>query len=64
MNDEQANDLLDENEYLRATLADLLVNVLEDVPKDLMSKHLIFAITEAESALSDISDIDHKETEE
>ena len=57
-------ELLLENEELRTALSNLVVNVLEDVPAESMTEHLITAISEAEDLLADLGDIDHKETEE
>ena len=57
-------ELLFENEELRTALSNLVVNVVEDVPAESMTEHLINAINEAEDLLADLSDIDHKETEE
>ncbi len=63
--DEQIiSDLLLENEQLRIALSDLVVNVMEDVPAENMTEHLIAAINEAEDLLADMGDIDHKETAE
>ena len=60
-NDEQIiSDLLLENEQLRTALSNLVVNVVEDVPAESMTKHLITAINEAEDLLTDLSDIDYE----
>lgn len=62
MNEEQiTNDLLDENEQLRNVLGDLVLQVMEDVPEEYRTKHLIEALHEAQHWLADLSDIDHKE---
>ena len=50
-----------EIEQLRIALSDLLVNINEDVPADIMSKHMLAAISNAEDLLADLGDIDHKE---
>ena len=53
-NDEQIiSDLRLENEQLRIALNDLVVNVVEDVPAESMTKHLITAINEAEDLLKE-----------
>ena len=65
MSDEQTiSDLQLENEQLRITLNDLVGNVLEDVPTESMTEHLAQALFDAQELLTDLSDVDHKETEE
>ena len=64
-NDEQIiSDLRLENEQLRIALNDLVGNVLEDVPTEMMTKHLDQALFDAQELLTDLSDVDHKETAE
>jgi hypothetical protein len=53
-----------ENEELRVALSDLLTNINEDVPADMMSKHFLAAIANAEDLLADLGDIDHEENAE
>ena len=57
-------ELLFEIEELRTALSNLVVNVVEDVPAESMTEHLIAAINEAEDLLADMGDIDYKETAE
>ena len=67
MKDEQTiSDLLLEHKELRTALSNLVVNVVEDVPAESMTKHLITAISEAENLLADLDDwgFTTKETEE
>ena len=62
MNDEKTIiDLLAENEQLRNVLGDLVLHVMEDVPEEYMTKHLIEALYEAQQWLADLGDIDYNE---
>jgi hypothetical protein len=58
------DDLRLENEQLRIALGDLVLHVMEDVPEEYMTKHLVEALFDAQQMLSDLGDIDHEEPEE
>jgi hypothetical protein len=60
-NEQTIIDLLAENEQLRNVLGDLVLHVMEDVPEEYMTKHLIEALYEAQQMLADLGDIDHEE---
>jgi len=62
MSDEQTViDLLAENEQLRIALGDLVLHVMEDMPTEMMTEHLVEALFDAQQMLSDLGDIDHEE---
>lgn len=55
------DDLLAENEQLRNVLGDLVLHVMEDVPTEMMTEHLVEALFDAQQMLADLGDIDHEE---
>lgn len=53
--------LLGEKAELSSALFELWQNVLEDVPKEQMSKHLIRAVEDAELTLTELGCLEAKE---
>ena len=61
MNEEEILALQVDNDTLRVVLGAVLQHLMEDVPAEMMGKHLLEAIAEAQDLLADLGDIDHNE---